>query len=157
MLNVLTFLPLLLWIKKVSIQVWQYGLKGSLILVDTHIFALQCQSQNRKPPSPQIFLLNFLDFTPTLEILLTFFELKYKYLKSFFYIFYKNCSIHIKYHLEALYAQLLRITLAPSVLPRLLAQNLPGLLIKAHHNSLLLIRFTIKKPSSLKRYSWIRL
>ncbi|CAL6438376.1 unnamed protein product, partial [Bathycoccus prasinos] len=32
-------------------------------------------------------------------------------------------------HLHALYAQLIRITLAPPVLPRLLAQNLPELLL----------------------------
>ncbi len=34
---------------------------------------------------------------------------------------------HLKYRLRALYAQSFRTTLAPSVLPRLLARSLPGL------------------------------
>ena len=44
------------------------GLPGYLILFAPHAFVPQRQCQSRKPPSPLVFLLISVDFTPTLGI-----------------------------------------------------------------------------------------
>ena len=45
--------------------------------------------------------------------------------------FMKEYIVHLKNRLRALYAQSFRITLAPPVLPRLLARSWPGLFISS--------------------------
>ena len=99
------------------------GLPGYLILFAPHAFEPQCQLQSSKPPSPLVFLLISTHSTATLGIPLTSPALK---LNSFI------CSSAVKpraftynllCHLHSLYAQSFRTTLAPYVLPRLLARS----------------------------------
>ena len=47
----------------------------------------------------------------------------------------KREDVHLKNRLRALYAQSFRITLAPPVLPRLLARSWPGLFLKSMSSS----------------------
>ena len=99
------------------------GLPGYLILFAPHAFEPQCQLQSSKPPSPLVFFLISTHSTATLGIPLTSPALK---LNSFI------CSSAVKpraftynllCHLHSLYAQSFRTTLAPYVLPRLLARS----------------------------------
>ena len=106
-----------------SIHRLQCGLPGYLILFAPHAFEPQCQLQSSKPPSPLVFFLISTHSTATLGIPLTSPALK---LNSFI------CSSAVKpraftynllCHLHSLYAQSFRTTLAPYVLPRLLARS----------------------------------
>ena len=99
------------------------GLPGYLILFATHAFEPQRQLQSSKSPSPLVFLLISTHSTATLGIPLTSPALK---LNSF------RCSSAVKLRaftsdllcrLHSLYAQSFRTTLAPYVLPRLLARS----------------------------------
>ena len=103
------------------------GLPGYLILFAPHAFEPQRQLWSRKPPSPPVFLLISTHSTATLGIPLSSPTLQ---LSSF------SCgskvkpwafTANLKSRLRSLYAQSFRTTLAPYVLPRLLARSLPGL------------------------------
>ena len=107
----------------------RHGLPGYLILFAPHAFVSQRQLWARKPLSPRVFLLISTDFTPTPGIPLT---------PQTFKTCSFECSSQVKpgafttdlqTRLRALYAQSFRTTLAPSVLPQLLARNLPVLLL----------------------------
>lgn len=60
-------------------------------------------------------------------------------------------------HLRTLYAQSRRITLAPPVLPRLLAQELAGTYCLEHVIIFSKLKDLQYAPSSLIRYCWIKL
>src|SRR5579871_1287489 len=101
----------------------QRGLPGYLILFAPHAFAFQRQQRARGPPSPPVFLLISTHFTATPGIPPSSLALQ---LASF------QCTSGVKpraftpdltNRLHALYAQSIRTTLAPSVLPRLLARS----------------------------------
>src|SRR6202044_2151194 len=72
----------------------QRGLPGYLILFAPHAFAPQRQSRTRSPPSPPVFFPISTNFT-------------------------SGCALRLR----ALYPQSFRATLAPFVLPRLLARS----------------------------------
>ena len=106
-----------------SIHRLQRGLPGYLILFAPHAFAPQRQLRPSKSPSPLVFLPISTHFTATLGIPLTS-----SALKSISF----QCTTHLKSgyftpdlidRLHALYAQSFRTTLAPYVLPRLLARS----------------------------------
>ena len=99
------------------------GLPGYLILFAPHAFEPQCQLRSSKSPSPLVFLLISTHSTATLGIPFTSPVLQFN---SFM------CSSTVKpwafthnllNHLRSLYAQSFRTTLAPYVLPRLLARS----------------------------------
>ena len=106
-----------------SIHRLRRGLPGYLILFAPHAFVPQRQLSSSKPPSPLVFLPISTHFTATPGIPLTSPTLKSE---SF------ECSSHVKHgdftsdfsdRLRTLYAQYFRTTLAPYVLPRLLARS----------------------------------
>ena len=136
----------------------RHGLLGYLILFAPHAFAPQRQLWTRYMPSHLVFLRISTNFTSPLEILVSSFKLKFSCSKGFstgkLWIF----TLCRENSLRALYAQLFWITLAPSVLPRLLAQNWPGLLPWVTSSSILNERgLRPKEPSSLTQNSWIKL
>ena len=106
-----------------SIHRLRRGLPGYLILFAPHAFEPQRQLQSSKSPSPLVFLLISTHSTATLGIPFTSPVLQFN---SFM------CSSTVKpwafthnllNHLRSLYAQSFRTTLAPYVLPRLLARS----------------------------------
>ena len=101
----------------------QRGLPGYLILFAPHAFAPQRQLRARKPPSPLVFFLISTNFTSTLEIPLSSLVLKSSSMKRTSWVKPRAFTPHLKNRLRALYAQSFRTTLAPSVLPRLLARS----------------------------------
>ena len=106
-----------------SIHRLQYGLPGYLILFATHTFVSQRQLQSRKSPSPLVFLLISTHSTATLGIPLTSPVLKFNSLGSSAEVKLRNFTTNLLNHLRTLYAQSFRTTLAPYVLPRLLARS----------------------------------
>ena len=110
-----------------SIHRLQRGLPGYLILFAPHAFAPQRQLQPSKSPSPLVFLPISTHFTATLGIPLTSSALKLSSLQSTPLLEKGAFTPDLKSRLHALYAQSFRTTLAPYVLPRLLARSLPGL------------------------------
>ena len=103
------------------------GLPGYLILFAPHAFEPQCQLQSSKPPSPLVFFLISTHLTATLGIPLTPPALKQSSMKWHSGVEPRAFTFHLNRHLRSLYAQLFRTTLAPYVLPRLLARSLPEL------------------------------
>ena len=99
------------------------GLPGYLILFAPHAFAPQRQLQPSKPPSPLVFLPISTHFTATLGIPLTSSALKLYSIKSSSNLKSWNFTPNLFNRLRALYAQSFRTTLAPYVLPRLLARS----------------------------------
>jgi hypothetical protein len=99
------------------------GLPGYLILFAPHAFAPQRQLQPSKSPSPLVFLPISTHFTATLGIPLTSSALKPTSLQSSSYLENRNFTPDLIGRLRALYAQSFRTTLAPYVLPRLLARS----------------------------------
>ena len=106
-----------------SIHRLQCGLPGYLILFAPHTFAPQRQLQSSYPPSPLVFLPISTHFTATLGIPLTSSALKLSSLQSNSHLESRTFTSHLKSRLHALYAQSFRTTLAPYVLPRLLARS----------------------------------
>ncbi len=99
------------------------GLPGYLILFATHAFAYERQYLPRRLPSPLVFFQISTHFTATPGIPSP---------PAILWSCSSECSSQVKPggftsclhdHLHALYAQLFRLTLAPSVLPRLLARS----------------------------------
>ena len=101
----------------------QRGLPGYLILFAPHAFAPQRQLQPSKPPSPLVFFPISTHFTATLGIPLTSSALKLYSIKSSSNLESWNFTPNLYRRLRALYAQSFRTTLAPYVLPRLLARS----------------------------------
>jgi len=99
------------------------GLPGYLILFAPHAFVPQRQFQSSKPPSPPVFLHISTHFTATHGIPLAspVLQLSSFSCNSFLKKRYFTCDLLCR--LRTLYAQLFRITLAPYVLPRLLARS----------------------------------
>ena len=106
-----------------SIHRLQCGLPGDLILFAPHTFAPQRQLQSSYPPSPLVFLPISTHFTATLGIPLTSPALKPYSFQSSSHLKNGNFTSDLKGRLRALYAQSFRTTLAPYVLPRLLARS----------------------------------
>ncbi len=106
-----------------SIHRLQCGLPGYLILFAPHTFAPQRQLQSSKSPSPLVFLPISTHFTATLGIPLTSSALKLYSIKSSSNLENWNFTPNLFSRLRALYAQSFRTTLAPYVLPRLLARS----------------------------------
>ena len=99
------------------------GLPGYLILFAPHAFAPQRQLRPSKSPSPLVFLPISTHFTATLGIPLTSSALKPDSLQSRPNLKSWVFTPYLKSRLHALYAQSFRTTLAPYVLPRLLARS----------------------------------
>ena len=112
-----------LWYPTPSIHRLQRGLPGYLILFAPHAFAPQRQFQSRKPPSPLVFLPISTHFTATLGIPLTSPALKPSSIQSNSQLETRTFTPDLNGRLRALYAQSFRTTLAPYVLPRLLARS----------------------------------
>jgi|BogFormECP03_OM1_1039626.scaffolds.fasta_scaffold12022_1 hypothetical protein len=101
----------------------QRGLPGYLILFAPHAFAPQRQLKTRLPPSPPVFFPISTNFTSTLEIPQPSSPLKSTRLKCSPQVEPRNFTSDCINRLRALYAQSFRATLAPFVLPRLLARS----------------------------------
>ena len=126
----------------------QRGLPGYLILFATHAFAPQRQFPARLPPSLTVFLLISTHFTATPGILQSSLILQYYSITSLTKVELQSLTNDLQHRLRALYAQSLRTTLAPSVLPRLLARSQPGLLIQVpsiHTQLLIGIFFPVER------------
>ena len=106
-----------------SIHRLQRGLPGYLILFAPHAFEPQRQLQTREPLSPPVFLHISTHFTATLGIPLTSPALKPDSIQSNSHLKSRTFTPDLPSRLRALYAQLFRTTLAPYVLPRLLARS----------------------------------
>ena len=103
------------------------GLPGYLILFAPHAFEPQRQLQSSKPPSPLVFLLISTHSTATLGIPLTSPALQPSSFICSSAVKLRDFTYNLIGRLHSLYAQSFRTTLAPYVLPRLLARSLPGL------------------------------
>ena len=99
------------------------GLPGYLILFAPHAFEPQRQLWSSKPPSPLVFLPISTHFTATLGIPLTSPALKPISIQSNSHLKSRTFTPDLTGRLRALYAQSFRTTLAPYVLPRLLARS----------------------------------
>ena len=99
------------------------GLPGYLILFAPHAFVPQRQFQSRKPPSPLVFFLISTHFTATLGIPLPSPALKPCSITGSSNLESWAFTYNLHSRLRALYAQSFRTTLAPYVLPRLLARS----------------------------------
>ena len=106
-----------------SIHRLQCGLPGYLILFAPHTFVPQRQLQSKKSPSPLVFLLISTHSTATLGIPLFSTALKPYSLKSSTRVKPGDFTFNLHNRLHTLYAQSFRTTLAPYVLPRLLAHS----------------------------------
>ena len=99
------------------------GLPGYLILFAPHAFVPQRQFQSRKPPSPLVFLPISTHFTATPVIPLSSPALQPTSIQSNSHLKSRTFTPDLAGRLRALYAQSFRTTLAPYVLPRLLARS----------------------------------
>ena len=106
-----------------SIHRLRRGLPGYLILFAPHAFAPERQFSSSKPPSPPVFFLISTHFTATLGIPLTPPSLKSTSIRCTFTVELQTFTSDLIDRLRALYAQWFRTTLAPYVLPRLLARS----------------------------------
>ena len=99
------------------------GLPGYLILFAPHAFEPQRQLQSSKSPSPLMFLLISTHSTATLGIPLTSPALKLSSFRCSSAVKLRAFTSNLLCRLHSLYAQSFRTTLAPYVLPRLLARS----------------------------------
>ena len=99
------------------------GLPGYLILFAPHAFAPQRQNRTSEPPSPPVFHPISTNFTSTLGIPRPSSALKPTRIKCSPQVKPRNFTPDQMHRLRALYAQSIRATLAPFVLPRLLARS----------------------------------
>src|SRR5579875_2786383 len=99
------------------------GLPGYLILFAPHAVAPQRQLRAREPPSPPVFFPISTNFTSTLGIPLSSPELQRRCLKRHSRVEPGAFTPNGRHRLRALYAQFFQTTLAPFVLPRLLARS----------------------------------
>ena len=101
----------------------QRGLPGYLILFAPHAFVPQRQKWPSRPPSPLVFLLISTHSTATLGIPSASAILKTSSFKCTPGVKPRSFTSDLKVRLRTLYAQSFRTTLAPYVLPRLLARS----------------------------------
>ena len=101
----------------------QRGLPGYLILFAPHAFVSQRQYSSSWPPSPPVFFPISTNFTSTLGIPRPSSTLKPARIKCSPQVEPRNFTSDYTSRLRALYAQSFRATLAPFVLPRLLARS----------------------------------
>ena len=106
-----------------SIHRLRCGLPGYLILFAPHTFVSQRQLQASYPPSPPVFFLISTHSTATLGIPIASPALKSASLKSSTRVKPGYFTPNLTNRLHTLYAQSFRTTLAPYVLPRLLARS----------------------------------
>ena len=106
-----------------SIHRLRCGLPGYLILFAPHTFVSQRQLQAGYPPSPPVFFLISTHSTATLGIPIASPALKSASLKSSTRVKPGYFTPNLTNRLHTLYAQSFRTTLAPYVLPRLLARS----------------------------------
>ncbi len=106
-----------------SIHRLQCVLPGYLILFAPHAFAPQRQLQPSKLPSPLVFFPISTHFTATLGIPMTSPALKPASFQSNSHLESGTVTPDLQGRLLALYARSFRVTLAPYVLPRLLARS----------------------------------
>ncbi len=106
-----------------SIHRLRRGLPGYLILFAPHAFAPQRQYRSRELPSPLVFFPISTNFTSTLGIPLSSPELQRTSLERSSQVEPGAFTPDLMRRLRALYAQSFRTTLAPFVLPRLLARS----------------------------------
>ena len=99
------------------------GLPGYLILFATHAFVPQRQLMPSRPPSPLVFLPISMHLTATPGIPPASPSLKLCSFQSSSHLESGTFTPNLLSHLRALYAQSFRTTLAPYVLPRLLARS----------------------------------
>ena len=99
------------------------GLPGYLILFAPLAFTAQRQNQTRKPLSPLVFLPISTHFTVTPGIPFTSLSLKQISIKCSSLVEPRDFTLDLTHRLHALYTQSIRVTLATSVLPRLLARS----------------------------------
>jgi hypothetical protein len=106
-----------------SIHRLRRGLPGYLIRFAPHAVVPECQHAARTLASPLVFLPISTHFTTTPAIPRP--SLRLKRGRMGWPRTVKPCAFtpHVPHHLRTLYAQSIRTTLAPSVLPRLLAQS----------------------------------
>ena len=108
------------------------GLPGYLILFASHAFEPQRQLVPSRLPSPSVFFLISTHSTatagipPASELLKTVSSLCGSGVGP------RDCTERLAVRLRSLYAQCFRTTLAPLVLPRLLARSLPVPPLKVH-------------------------
>src|SRR3954453_10824692 len=112
-----------------SAQRLRCGLPGYLILFAPHTFAPQRQDMPREPPSPPVFLLISAHFTATPGNPFSPAYLQSARIESKPPVKPVDFTPDATNRLRALYAQSFRTTLAPYVLPRLLARSWPVLLL----------------------------
>src|SRR5690606_9202770 len=135
-----------------SIHRLRLGLLGYLIPFAPLAFVSQCQCRPSRVLSPLVFFPISTHFTAPPEIPSAPTVLK---LGSFHRLSRAepwDLTADLKSHLQTLYAQSFRITLASSVLPRLLAQSYPMLIPQIP--SLLLLweqKFRARRPSTSTR------
>ncbi len=101
----------------------QLGLPGYLILFAPLAFVPQRQVWTRESTSPQAFLLVSTDFTLPPAVPLSSSILKSSSMKGNFSVEPRDFTFHLLGRLRTLYTQSNRVTLATSVLPRLLARS----------------------------------
>ena len=106
-----------------SIHRLRRGLPGYLILFAPHAFEPQRPLPSSKPPSPLVFLLISTHFTATLGIPLAPPTLKSHSFQCSPGVEPRAFTSDLQDRLRSLYTHLIRITLAPYVLPRLLARS----------------------------------
>ena len=99
------------------------GLPGYLILFAPHAFTSQSQERPKQLLSLSVFLLISTDLTPPLRIPLSSIFLQIYSIKSSSQVELGDYTFNLQILLHVLYAQLFRVTLAPYVLPRLLAHS----------------------------------
>jgi hypothetical protein len=110
-----------------SVHRLRLGLPGYLIPFAPLAFAPQRQYPSRRSPSPLVFLPISTHFTATPGIPSSSPELKFYSTSCTSQVRLGAFTRDLQNRLRALYAQLFRVTLAPSVLPRLLARSWPEL------------------------------
>src|SRR5699024_7378402 len=113
-----------------SAQRLRHGLPGYLILFAPHAFAPQRQYQPRDLPSPSVFLLISAHFTATPGIPVSPTALQPARTHCTLGVKPRAFTADVTNRLRTLYSQEVRRTLAPYVLPRLLARSEPELLLK---------------------------
>ncbi len=101
----------------------QLGLPGYLILFAPLAFVPERQVWTGESATPQAFLLISTDFTLTLAVPLSSSSLEPNSLKGNSPVKPKAFTFHLYGRLRTLYTQSNRVTLATSVLPRLLARS----------------------------------
>eukprot|EP00824_Muranothrix_gubernata_P007011 TRINITY_DN18_c0_g1_i23.p1 TRINITY_DN18_c0_g1~~TRINITY_DN18_c0_g1_i23.p1 ORF type:complete len:285 (+),score=-53.29 TRINITY_DN18_c0_g1_i23:757-1611(+) len=110
------------------------GLPGYLILFAPHAFVHQRQLQLSKLPSQSVFCVISMHFTATQHIPPTSTKFKTISINGSFTVELQDFTTDLIVRLRTLQTQQIRITLASSVLPRLLARSQPVLLLSLTSN-----------------------